>query len=557
MKKIINILLASAALLTVLSGCQERTEGDVKVVDLRYRVNDSYDLTATNAQPFTITIASSDPWYIYSEHPEWCIISQEQGAAVEDLEQLHVGKAPVTTVSVQYYNNPNLDDREDRIIIQSDFWIGKKVVVRQKGTAFLTISDEDLDQKVVKGGGEYTIHIDSNQDWSAQVTQGKWLSISDGATGSQAGDITLTAADNFSEMRYASVTIYDRHNKPMHVAKFTQDGIQIEPVKAEYRTFYNDESVAISLKSNAKWTVSKESEWDDWFTIDTLEGEGDGDIQITLTPNEDKSVRSANIILRNVTETEEDVQIERAVVLKQGYQVIPEHHVMNSDELLLWSSDWANDPVYVKDVGTYFDYPCRVNSGHSIGNASTVLEEESTSAPNSAIFVFRWSAITSGVAADAKDQPRVRQWFCFNKDKADKDAEMKVDIRPFDGTGGKITVDFNAAGDGNKPKVSEITSSDVALDWTQAIELWVKFEPNEVFSEYKPDPDGEEVQYREYCKVSIGVNGKFVRSFDTSLELFRTCFWNTEFRLYMGMYNAFGNAICESYDFYAPINWDD
>ena len=145
----------------------------------------------------------------------------------------------------------------------------------------------------------------------------------------------------------------------------------------------------------------------------------------------------------------------------------------------------------------------------------------------------------------------------LNKDKADKDAEMKVDIRPFDGTGGKITVDFNAAGDKNKPKVSEITPSDVALDWTQAIEVWVKFEPNEVFSEYKPDPEAEEVRYREYCKVSIGVNGKFVRSFDTSLELFRTCFWNTEFRLYMGMYNAFGNAICESYDFYAPINWDD
>ena len=53
----------------------------MKIVDLRYRAQDSYDLPAAGAKPFTILVASTDPWTVTSEHPDWCIISEEEGDA--------------------------------------------------------------------------------------------------------------------------------------------------------------------------------------------------------------------------------------------------------------------------------------------------------------------------------------------------------------------------------------------------------------------------------------------------------------------------------------------
>ncbi|MBR6881770.1 MAG: BACON domain-containing protein, partial [Bacteroidales bacterium] len=83
MKKQITLLLclASAALVTGLTGCRQKEEEPVKVVDLRYRAQDSYDLPASGAKAFTILVASTDPWTVTSEHPDWCIISEEEGAA--------------------------------------------------------------------------------------------------------------------------------------------------------------------------------------------------------------------------------------------------------------------------------------------------------------------------------------------------------------------------------------------------------------------------------------------------------------------------------------------
>ena len=210
MRKLVYILCAAAALVG-LWGCQNKEEPPVKTVDLRYRVNDSYELPATGAQAFTILVASTDPWTVTSEHPDWCIISEEEGAA-SDPDDVHAGKAVPTTIRVQYYDNTFLDDRVDKITIKSDYWVGKVVTVTQKGSAFLTVPEEDLNQEVEKAGGQFVIHVSSNQDWSSRVTDGDWVSISEGASGTGTGTITVDAADNAAELRYAEVTVFDRHD---------------------------------------------------------------------------------------------------------------------------------------------------------------------------------------------------------------------------------------------------------------------------------------------------------------------------------------------------------
>ena len=512
MKKIFIPFCCAAALVTgLMTGCQPKDEQPEKIVDLRYRAQDSYDLPAAGAQAFTILVASTDPWTVTSEHPDWCIISEEEGDA-SNPEDVHVGKAEATVIRVQYYDNTFLDDREDKITIQSDYWTGKVITVRQKGSAFLTVSEEDQDQEVTKAGGDHFIHIQSNQDWSARVTDGDWVSVTEGATGNGTGTVTVSAAENASELRYAEVTVYDRNNVAAALIKFTQDGVQLVPLATEIRAGYDQATGEVDVLSNAKWTVTKESATDDWFEILTPSGEGDGKIQLSFTQNDGDGLRSAVIILKNVVAHEGDYAAEKEIVVKQAYKITPVRVMFNTDELGAWSSDWTNTPTYSKDLGgTLFTARARLhNSSKPFGN-----------------YTFHWSAITQTPGSETA--PRVRHWFCFGES-----CELKADIRPGDG---KVSYDFNVAGDGNKPSLDGYTD----LDFTQPVEITYKF-----------DPSGA-----NHCHVTYLVNGVETGSFDTSDEMLRSVTWGASINMYIGVDNEnSGSAVLEWYEYTPPMNWE-
>ena len=508
MKKIVYIFCAAAVLLGVPQGCQKKAEEAVKTVDLRYRANDSYDLPATGAQSFTILVASTDPWTVTSEHPDWCIISEEEGEA-SDPELVHTGKAAPTTIRVQYYDNTFLDDRTDKITIQSDYWVGKVITVNQKGIAFLTIPESDLDLSVEKAGGNYYIHINSNQPWSARVTDGDWISITDGASGEGVGTVTVTALDNVAELRYAEVTVYDRHEVASAKILFTQDGVQLVPAVTEVRAGFDQLSSELEITSNTDWVVVKASESDDWFTLENASGTGSGTVKINFTQNNDEGLRKAEVIVKNVVANPEDFQVEKTIVVKQAYKIEPVRVVVDNDELSLWKSDWANAPTYAKGVGTTFVGKARLNRSMAFGS-----------------YTFRWSNFVTDPELGG---PRIRHWFCFAES-----CELKADIRPADV---KVSFDFNAAGDGNKPSLNSYTAID---DWTQPIELTIKF-----------DPSGA-----EHCHVTYLVNGVEAGSFDTAPDLLRSVTWNAGINMYFGV-DVAGSALCEWYEYTAPMNWDE
>ena len=511
MKKISILFCCAAALVTGLTtGCQQEVKEPVKIVDLRYRAQDAYDLPAAGASPFTILVASTDPWTVTSAHPDWCIISEEEGDA-SDPDLVHEGKAEATVIRVQYYDNTFLDDREDKITIQSDYWVGKVITVRQKGSAFLTVTEEDLDQDVTKAGGDHFIHIKSNQDWSAKVTGGEFLTITEGATGHGTGVVTVHAADNSSELRYAEVTVYDRHNEAVAVINFTQDGVQLVPLAEEIRAGYDQLSAELEVLSNTQWTVTKESETDDWYQIVTPTGSGDGKIQLSFTQNDTENLRTAVIILRNVKANPDDFQVEKEITVKQAYRIEPKRVYMNNDEMGSWSSDWTNAPVVIKDVGAQFNAKSRIHNGSMPFGTYT----------------FHWSAITQNPASETG--VRVRHWFCF-----DEGCELKADIRPGDG---KVSFDFNTANDGNKPSLDGFT----ALDFTQPVEFTFKF-----------DPSGP-----NHCHVTYLVNGVEAGSFDTAEDMLRTVIWGKNINMYLGVDNEnSGSAILEWYEYTAPMNWE-
>ena len=126
------------------------------------------------------------------------------------------------------------------------------------------------------------------------------------------------------------------------------------------------------------------------------------------------------------------------------------------------------------------------------------------------------------------DAARARHWFCFSES-----CEVKADIRPVDG---KVSFDFNAAGDGYKPSLDGFKD----VDFTQPVELTYKF-----------DPSGA-----GYCHVTFLVNGKEAASFDTGENLLRTITWGAGINMYIGVDKS-GSAICEWYEYTAPMNWGE
>lgn len=517
MKRFIYIFLASAVLIPGLWGCQASKEKEpVDAVELRYRADSNYELSATGAKAITILVASTKPWTITNEHPEWCIISDEDGAACPP-EAVHAGKAEATTITINYYDNTLLDDRIDHITIQSDGWVGKTITVRQKGGAYLTIPKTEREFELLKAGEDVTIHISSNQDWSAKITRQthvekegeEWLTLNEGATGFGDGVVTLTAVKNPKEMRYATVEVYDRYNELMYSIPFTQDGVLLDPDAFEIRASFDQESGSLGLVSNREWTVEKVGT-EDWFEITTTSGTKDGTIKISLQKNDTGGLRRAEILLKNKQADAEDYVAEKTIVVKQAYEISPVKVMMDQGIVDSWTCDWENLPVYNKNQGLFFKAQSRLHKTMPFG-----------------AYTFHWSSLT--LDPNAADGLRVRHWFCF-----DEGAEIKMDIRPVDK---KVSFDFNAANDGNKPSIDGYTD----VDFTQPVEVGIKF-----------DPSGA-----KHCKVTLYVNGKEAGSFESSDKLMRTVTWGAKISdLYFGVDKS-GSAICEWYEYTEPIDWGD
>ena len=64
--------------------------------------------------------------------------------------------------------NTSLDDRVDTLTLISEGWVGKQIIIYQKGTAYLrTVADNTTLSEDV--GDKITIGIESNQDWNVKI----------------------------------------------------------------------------------------------------------------------------------------------------------------------------------------------------------------------------------------------------------------------------------------------------------------------------------------------------------------------------------------------------
>ncbi len=507
MKRYLYMICAAAALVTGLAGCQEKEEEPMKWVDLRYRVEDSYSLPSTSPEAFSFLVKSTDPWTVRSYNPDWCTVDPASGEGNSVINE-----AETYTVTVQYKDNTELDDRVDTLEIKSDYWVGKLVTVYQQGIAYLSVPDDEQELEIAKAGGELTFNVNANQNWSAKVIEGgDWLVVKTGETGSLDGSVSLTVDENTGEKRYGAVSVLDRHGVERVVVKVTQDGVQLDPATFEVRAAYNQGVYELDVVSNATWKAEKTDENAEWYTLENAQCTGSGVLRLVMDDHSGNSLRQTAIRLTTIAEPGEPV-VTREVIIKQAYQQIPDRRVLDASELSKWTADKGVDPVYLGEQGTYFE---ATTSG-------SVYARLYRSGMPTGTYTFRWSSMSS----DA----RIRLWWTY---------------------GDNNEIKFNLRGSGDGTGYTEISTSPSGpdadfvnvegVDMTVAHEMTVRFTQSQV--------------NEGYCHVEFILDGEVFQEFDTSSGAVPRCTWDQEIGMYFGCYT--GNAICEWYEYTEPFSWGD
>ena len=507
MKRYLLTFCAAVALVSGLGGCQEPVEEPMKSVDLRFRVEDSYSLPSTSPEAFTFLVKSTDPWTVRSYNPEWCTITPATGEGYYIINE-----AVTDTVTVQYADNTELDDRIDTLEIKSDYWVGKLVTVYQKGIAYLDVKDEEQALEISEEGGSLTFNISANQNWSAAVIEGaEWLSIASGETGSLDGSVSLSVKENTGEKRYGAVSVLDRHGEERVVVKVTQNGVQLDPATFEIRAAFNQGVYELDVVSNASWKAEKTDDKAQWFAFENPENTGSATLRIVMNNNEGNSLRKTAITITTIAGPGEPVVV-REVVLKQAYFQVPDRTVFTDSEMVDWTPDKGVNPVYLGAEGTYFE---------ATSSGSTYARLYRSGMPMGT-HTFRWHSFSPEV--------RVRLWWTFGNNN-----EIKYNLRDkADGAGGFTEISTSPSG----PDADFVDLE--GIDMTVPHEMTVKFTPSEI--------------NEGYCHVQFILDGVEFQSFDTGDNAVMECTWQKEIGMYFGCYT--GSAICEWYDYTEPFSWD-
>ena len=205
---LLGILLLSGAI-----SCS-KDEDTTPVVDLRFLAEDEYVLPATSPEEISITVKSLyQPWEVYSYHPDWCTIEPATGDAADEY-----------IVTIRYNDSDQLVERVDTLVIQSDYWIGKWITVRQAGTAYLELNAYTT---TCPAGGRpsLSVNVSANQKWSAAVTSGEdWISITEGQTGENDGRLRYRVAANTGAERAGTITFYNYKGLEAAVLTINQMG---------------------------------------------------------------------------------------------------------------------------------------------------------------------------------------------------------------------------------------------------------------------------------------------------------------------------------------------
>lgn len=312
----------------------------MKSVDLRYNPEGVYTFSAKGTESYTFQVKSTDVWKVYGKS-NWCAFTPNEGAQDE-----------ICDVVITCNENTGLDNRTDTVTIQSDYWIGTRFVIFQKGTAYLIptptpdtpSAGEGEDRHVYlnkEGTEKAVIDVASNQKWSVSIPEEvKWLRT-DKASGENNGQITVEVDRNGGEQRECFVTLLDRNGdagEPPVGIRIVQEGILLLPDKDYSRVQQRGEEIVFNITSNGKWKSSKANSEDDWYSITSPTDihTGNGELKLNVNANSSQAFNVAEIILETVPDDDSEPVIKK-VRIKQGYEPVADEYDLTAQEGSRWN----------------------------------------------------------------------------------------------------------------------------------------------------------------------------------------------------------------------------
>lgn len=267
MKKLKCLMLVAVVAL-LLVGCQKAVEV-------------SFDGTVQEieAQGGSVEVAlkSNGEWTV-SSSAEWLAVTPTSGN----------GDATLTfTAEANTMGEP----RSAQITASTKDNTAVLTVTQQAPRYYINVTPKEI--RCDAEGGEYTIQVSSNINWTVSVPHWITSSVNEG---SNDATVTLTISrieGDFSESRdvevfFGNLITFDK----VHVVQALDPvmGIEISPSVLEFVCTGETKSVAITTEDS--WTASTTAEW---IGLDQTEGQGDATVSLTIGENPEYVQRQASV----------------------------------------------------------------------------------------------------------------------------------------------------------------------------------------------------------------------------------------------------------------------
>lgn len=342
-----NYLLFVVALAMSFVGCRKPVEV-------------SFDTTTQeiNAQGGSVEIVlkSNGDWTI-NPTAEWIVVSPMSGKGDATL-----------TLTVEA--NTTGEDRSTQIKATTKDNTATLVVTQGAQSPqpqyYLNVSPKNY--RCGGAGGEFTVEVSSNLDWT--VTAPQWITCSV-TEGSNDATVTLTVSpieDEKIEMREADVLFESSlTSDKVHVVQTVDPimGIEIMPKNLEF--VCTGETKIIAVFTEDAWTASMDV---DWVTLSQTEGQGDAEIRVTLGENPGYEQRQTTVLFTTAGGAQAMLGIRQ--------EASPNPHFLEVSPLeFQFEKEGGEREISVNcDTGWEFDMACdwlSLSQQSGIGNATVVL----------------------------------------------------------------------------------------------------------------------------------------------------------------------------------------
>ena len=262
------------AVVTLRSGQTERT---VNVVQAAATLSVSQEtMTFAPAKGSqTVVVESNTQWTATSSDDSWCSVAPDNGSGDGN-------------VSISVKENTKAERRTATVTLKAGA-LTRDISVTQEGIS-LELGSNTL--AFGPQGQATTIALTCNATWTASINGGSWCEVTP-ASGSGNSDIRIAVGEHTgNEARQATITIMA--GEVMRQVNVAQAAPYIRLTPSDELSFGHEaDSKTLTVSSNVAWTaVSSDTHW---CTLTKSDGQGDGELKVTVTGNTVPDERTATI----------------------------------------------------------------------------------------------------------------------------------------------------------------------------------------------------------------------------------------------------------------------